>query len=70
MDRFVIDEQKKEGSEADLNALSPPEPRTKWWRDHANRSILRYALRHQMDRLEAEVWWRRNGLERKVPGFL
>ena len=69
-DTFAIAEEKKEALDADLNAPSPPEPRTKWWMDHANRSILRYALTHQMNQLEIEVWRRRHGLKLKLPGCL
>ena len=55
---------------ASVNAPSPPECRTKWWGDHAANSILRYALRHQMHELIAEVERRRSGLKSKLPGYL
>ena len=47
-DFFVAQEQ-------DLNAATPPEPRSLWWGDHAARSVLRYALEHHMAKLTAEV---------------
>ena len=67
---FVIGKEKKIATIPDLNAPSPPEPRTKWWGDHANRSILRYALRHQMWELEEEVARRRMDLKTRIPGVL
>ena len=60
-----------EKDHAHVNAPSPPEGRTKWWKDHMNRSILTYALRHQMHELVAGVERRRcSGLKSKLPGYL
>ena len=53
-----------------LSAPCPPESRSKWWADHAARSILRYWLRHA-ERLEREVMRRRElGEKTVVPGVL
>ena len=62
-DFFVAQEQ-------ELNAATPPEPRSLWWGDHAARSVLRYALEHHMAKLVAEVACRRRGRKARVPGFL
>ena len=55
---------------ASVNAPSPPECRTKWWGDHAAKSILRYDLRHQMHELIAEVERRRTTMTARLPGFI
>ena len=53
-----------------LNAPTPPEQRSKWWADHAARSILRYWLRHA-EGLEREVMRRRElGQKTVLPGML
>ena len=67
MDVFVIRNCFFVGLDEDLNAQSPPETQ---WLDAAARSVLQYALRHYLDRLETEVWWRRNGWKRQVPGLI